>query len=89
VLGLVAIELVVAAKSIGASIDMLVKNFMSRVIVGHWYPIVSINFHEQAMTNMMVLRKGYTLVFGPSNVRKPCQGMDRLGKAMRRNLKGD
>jgi len=29
------------------------------------------------MTDMMVLRHGYALVFGPSNERKPCQGRGR------------
>jgi len=32
------------------------KVFMSRAIVGHWNPIVSIDFHEHVMTGMMVLR---------------------------------
>ena len=31
----------------------------SRSIVGNWYPIVSIDFHEHSMTGMMVLRQGY------------------------------
>ena len=53
---------------------MLVKQFKSRVIVGNWYPIISIDFHEHAMTGMMVLRKGYALVLRPSDARKPCQG---------------
>ena len=26
----------------------------SRAIMGHWYPIVSIDFHEHAMIGMMV-----------------------------------
>jgi len=29
------------------------KVFRSGSIVGHWYPIVSIDFHEHAMTSMM------------------------------------
>jgi len=36
---------------------MLVKHFRSRAIVGHWYPIVSIDIHEHKMTGMMVLRQ--------------------------------
>jgi len=32
------------------------KAFMIRAIVRHWYLIVSIDFHEDAMTSMMVLR---------------------------------
>ena len=39
----------------------------------HWYPTTSTDFHENSMTGMMVLRKGYALVFGPSDVKKPCQ----------------
>ena len=58
---------------------MLVKHFKTRAIVGHWYPIVSIDFHEHAMTDMMVFRQGYALVFGTSDARKPCQGMDFPG----------
>ena len=42
--------------------------------MGHWYPIVSIDFHEHAMTGMMVFKQGYALVFGPSDARKPYQG---------------
>lgn len=42
--------------------------------MGHWCQIVSNDFHEHAMTDMMVLRKEYALVFGPSDARKPCQG---------------
>ena len=68
--------------------NMLVKHFRSRAIVGHWYPIVSIDFHEHAMTGMMVLRQGYALVFGSFYARDPCQGMDRLGKGMLGNLEG-
>jgi len=29
--------------------------------MGHWYPIVSIDFHEHAMSGMMVLRQLYAL----------------------------
>ena len=39
------------------------KEFKIRAIVGHQYPIVSIDFHEHAMTGMMVLRQAYALVF--------------------------
>jgi len=52
------------------------KVFRSRAIVGHWYPIVSIELHEHAMTIMMVLRQGYALVFVSSNARMPFQRMD-------------
>ena len=31
------------------------KLFTRRAIVGHWYPIMSINYHEHTMTGMMVL----------------------------------
>jgi len=34
---------------------------------------VSIDHHKHSMIGMMVLRKGYALVFGPSNARKPCE----------------
>jgi len=54
------------------------KTFKSRAIVGHWYPIVSIYFYENAMTTMMVLSQGYALVFGNFDVRKSFQGLDRL-----------
>ena len=63
-------------KEIGTCNNMLVEHFRSRDIVGHWYPIVSIDFHEHIMTGMMVLRQGYALVFISSDARKPCQGMD-------------
>ena len=39
------------------------KHFRSRAIVGHWYPIVSIDFHEHVMNYMMVLRQRYALFF--------------------------
>jgi len=55
---------------------MLVEHFKSRDIVGHWYTIVFINFHEHAMIGMMVLRWGYALVFVFSDARKPFQGME-------------
>jgi len=58
---------------------MLAEYFRSRAIMGHWYPIMSIYFHEHVMTNMMVLRQGYALVFVSSAVRKHFQGMDHLG----------
>ena len=54
-----------------------------------WYPIVYIDFLEHVMNDMMVLRKEYALVFGPSDVMKPCQGMDHLGKGMSGNLEGE
>jgi len=38
--------------------------------VGHWYPIVFIDFHKHVMNGMMVLRQGYALVFGERNKRK-------------------
>ena len=38
------------------------KALQEQGIVGHWWPIVSIDFHEHAMTDMMVLRKLYALV---------------------------
>ena len=44
------------SKRIETRSNMLVKHFRSRAIVGHWYPIVSIVFHEPAMIGMMVLR---------------------------------
>jgi len=67
---------------------MLVKHFRSRTIVGHWYPIVFIDFHEHAMTGMMVLREGNAIVFGPSDSRKPCRGMDYPGWGSQQNLEG-
>ena len=33
---------------------MLVKKSMSKDIMGHQYPIISIDFNEHVMTNMMV-----------------------------------
>ena len=36
---------------------MLVKHFRNRAIMGYWYPIVSIDFHEHDMISMMVLRQ--------------------------------
>ena len=72
-------ELVAVEKGIGTGNNMLVKHFRSRAIVGHWYPIMSIDFHEHAMTSMMVLRQGYALVFVSSDARKTCQGMDCPG----------
>jgi len=64
------------------------KAFRSRAIVGHWYPIVSIDFHEHDMTGMMVLSHGYALVFGPSDARKPFQGMDYPRWGCQQNLEG-
>jgi len=52
------------------------KAFNSRAMMGHWYPIVSIDFHQHAMTNMMVLMQGYALDFVSFGARKPCQGID-------------
>jgi len=49
-------------KEIGTCSSMLVNHFRSSAIVGHWYLIVSIDFHEHAMTGMMVLRQVYALV---------------------------
>jgi len=46
--------------------------------MGQWYPVASIDWHGNGMTSMMILRQRYTLVFAPSNARKPCQGMDCL-----------
>lgn len=52
--------------------------FKSRAIMGHWYLVVSMNFHEHSRNLIMVLRKGYSLDFVPSDVRKRFQGMDHL-----------
>jgi len=49
---------------------MLVKHFRNRDILGNWYPIVSINFYDHAMTSMMVLRQGYAFIFVSSDVTK-------------------
>ena len=81
-------ELVVAVKKIGVGSSMLVKHFRSRVIVGHWYPIVSIDCYEHSIIGMMVLGYGYSLVFGPFDVRKPCRGMDCPRWGCQRNLEG-
>ncbi len=40
-------------KGIETCNNMLVKHFRSKAILGHWYPIVSIDVHEHAMTSMM------------------------------------
>jgi len=56
--------------------------------VGHWYPIVSIDFHGHVMTDMMVLRQGYALLFGPSDVRKPYREMDYPGWGCQQNMEG-
>ena len=48
-----------------------------------------IDFHEHAMTGMMVLRQVYVLVFGPFNARKPYQGMDHSRKGILGNLEGE
>jgi len=62
------------SKGIETGSNMLVNHLRNKVIVGHWYLLVSIDFHEHAMTNMMVLRQVYALVFLFSNSRKPFQG---------------
>ena len=62
-------------KELRTGSSMLVKHFKSRAIMGHWYPIISNDCHEHAMTSMMVLRQVYALVVWPYDVRKPCQGM--------------
>ena len=66
-----------AVKGIGTSCSMLVNHFKTRAIVGHRYPIVSIDFHEHCMRSMMVLKQLYALVIWPSDARKPCQGKSR------------
>lgn len=71
-------ELAAIVKEIGTCSSMLVKHFSSRAIVGHAYPIVSIYFHEHAMTYMMVLRYGYAFLYVSSDARKPCQVMECL-----------
>jgi len=76
-------------KIIGTCSSMLVKEFRNRVVVVHWYPIMSIDFHEHAMVGMIILRQVYSLIFGPFNVRKHFQGLDRLGKWMSENLEGE
>jgi len=76
-------------KGIGTCNNMLVEHFRSRAIVGNWYPIVSIVFHEHAMTSMMVLRQGYALVFVYSDSRKPFQGMDCPEWGCQWNLEGE
>jgi len=51
--------------------------------VGHWYPIVSIGFHEDAMNGMMVLRQGYALVLDlpmRGSLAKGCTAQDGGGK---------
>jgi len=49
------LEAITKGIEIGSS--MLVKNLRIRAIVGHWYPIMSIDFHENAMIGMMALRQ--------------------------------
>lgn len=73
---LTAIFLVVTTKGIGTCNSMMVKDFRSMAIMGHWYPIVCIDFHGHVMTGMMFLRQGYALVFGPFDASKHFQGMD-------------
>ena len=55
-------EIAATEKEIGTCNNMVVKHFKSRAIVGDWYPIVSIDFHEHVMTSMMVVRRVYALV---------------------------
>lgn len=57
--------------------------------MGHGYPIVSIDFHEHAMTSMMILSQGCALVFVSFYVRKPCQGMNFLGWGYEKDLEGE
>jgi len=82
-------ELVALTKGIGKCNSMLVNNFRNRAIMGHWNLIVSIDFHEHAMTSMIFLRYGYSLVFVSSKVRKPFQGMDYPRWGCQRNLEGE
>jgi len=42
-----------SSKGIETCSSMLVKHFRSKAIVGQWYPIMSIDFHEHDMTGMM------------------------------------
>ena len=72
-------ESAATTKIIGTCSIMLVNHFRNRAIMGHWYPIVSIVFHEHVMTGMMVMRQGYFLVSVTFDVRNPCQGMDHPG----------
>jgi len=55
-------KLAATTKGIGTFNNMPLKHLRSRAIVGHWYPIVSINFYEHSMTGMMFLRQVYALV---------------------------
>jgi len=55
------------------------KALQEQAIVGHWYPIVSIDCHEHAMIGMVVFRQLYALVFESFDARKPCQVMDCPG----------
>jgi len=41
-------------KETGTCSSMSMKHFKSGAIVGHWYPVVSIDFHEHAMTSMIL-----------------------------------
>lgn len=47
--------------------------------MGHWHPIVSVDFHEHVMTGMMVLRQVYSLVVLTSDARNHLQGMGHQG----------
>lgn len=49
--------------------------------MGHWYLIVSIDFHENVVTNMIILRQGYALGFVSSmqgNLAKGWTARDRV-----------
>lgn len=50
-------------------------------MMGHWYQIVSIDYHEHVMTGRMVLRQRYALVFVSSDARKPLprDGLPKMG----------
>jgi len=47
-------ELAAMTKGIGTRNNMLVMHLKNRAIMGHYYPVASIDFHEYAMTCMMV-----------------------------------
>ena len=46
--------------------------------MGHQYPIVSIDSHENYMNSFMVLRQVYASDFGSIDAGKHCQGKDHL-----------
>jgi len=68
---------------------MLIEHFRSRAIMGHWYPIISIDFCEHAMIDMMVFKAGICLGFLSSDVRNPFQGMDCPRWGCQWNLEGE